>query len=164
MNAEGKLIHKCKRFLSDVKRLQEELKEIRCDHWGNDLCGACAFSAYIIFRYAKALGLDSVFRYTPHHCWCLVENVIVDATAIQFEKLHPYLNKNDILIQEDENVYGFSNVISLTKDSEIFRYTEDWEDQGPSFLLEKFSKRLLKRLGEDFCPVFKSEEFNQSGI
>lgn len=143
-------------FLTGIKKIKKELMSIQNSAWDNrTLCGACAFGAYLVFVLAQELGLQASFRMGSgkdqwfEHCWCLIDDVVVDITAKQFLQLHPYLN-DDILISENENIYqqiGLKLENEAFIDEDIFALTEGWDEQGVKDLSYKFSDRICAVLG-----------------
>jgi hypothetical protein len=153
-------------FLNGVICIRQHLKSrSRANIWQkNDLCGACAISAYLVFELAKHCGLKAVFVHGSGHCYTLVECFVVDVTYAQFnyfesfvKDTEDFVNSNQILLAKD--IQSFSKhslkrylpVYFLKTSKSILKKTKSWHGESPLWFLywvdEKWIKSLNVKLG-----------------
>lgn len=158
---QNKLNQLCPEFLAGVKIIREELVNLSPSWscWSPSLCGACAVSAYLVFRYAKKIGLETVFVYCPGHCYTLVEGFVVDLTATQFFAFYPSSSKS-LQMLNDDKVLLVKDFKSLCEDFDyykpekflrssegIFDATSEWPaGQKPVWFLNRVRYSVLKNL------------------
>lgn len=147
-------------FFQKVSKLHRVLKELSSDSWSNDLCGACAFSAYIVYKLAERMGYHAVLCLSNEfkwgsHCWCIVDDIIVDATATQFPELEKYLDEEEILVTPNKNIYKEllqenTELPSGIDETSFLSLTSNWDDQSITYCFEKYGNIIKQNFDIEF--------------
>lgn len=135
-----------KEIKSDLLKIRGELERVagKYSEWMNgNLCGACAISALLTYRYFKKKGYNPKFLYGDHHCLITVEDYFVDLTATQFDNTNPEVLVDDIACLGD--YYDLEhNKFRTWKKPVSVAFPVIWAGQHPYVVLKKF--RRLKSI------------------
>lgn len=148
-------------LLEQITKLHRVLINIDGTIWDKqDLCGACAFSAYLTYKIAKKLNYEAKIYMTDDfttgsHCWCIVEGKVIDATATQFPELEEHLDENDLLITDNTDIYKCltrvdqPNICVVDTDTEFVSLTSNWSYQSVSNCLSLYSEVIKQHFNID---------------
>ena len=114
-----------------------------------DLHGLCAHAAMDLFRALQEAGILAQYVVGQNHCFCMVDNLIVDTTATQFRNVDPVqgvwiADALDEDMIQDPGVWRITATFSSEADILSSDIWSEWPEAEKPNSLDYFHKGLSK--------------------